>query len=223
MPELLFDPPEASSLRLGAQSRGLPLVLAHGAGAGMRSPFLSKLAAELAARGVRVVRFEFPYMQRRQSGVRAAPDRMPRLLETYREVVAQLGPASQLVIGGKSMGGRVASMLADELGVAGLVCLGYPFHPAKRPDQTRTEHLRGLKTRTLIVQGTRDALGSRDEVAGYALSKRIRLKWIEDGDHSLAPRRKLGHDPAGAFVNVCDAVLAFMHAVTGQRRSSSRP
>jgi predicted alpha/beta-hydrolase family hydrolase len=206
MPALLFDGPESSARHL---------VLAHGAGAGMTSPFLTRLAVELAARGLRVVRFEFPYMQRRQTGVRAAPDRMPRLLDAYRDVVAQLGPASQLVIGGKSMGGRVASMLADELGVAGLVCLGYPFHPAKRPDKTRAAHLRELKTRTLFVQGTRDALGSRDEVAGYALSKRIRLKWIEDGDHSLVPRRKLGHDPALAFANVCDAVAAFVRAALG--------
>ena len=136
MPALLFDGPESSALRL---------VLAHGAGAGMSSPFMSAMAAELGVRGVRVARFEFPYMQRRKRGVRAPPDRMPVLLDSYRAVVSQLGAASQLVIGGKSMGGRVASMLADELGVAGLVCLGYPFHPAKRPERTRTGAFAGAE------------------------------------------------------------------------------
>jgi predicted alpha/beta-hydrolase family hydrolase len=217
MPALLFDGPESSPLRL---------VLAHGAGAGMSSPFMSAIAAELAARGVRVARFEFPYMLRRKRGVRAPPDRMPLLLDSYRAVVSQLGAAPQLVIGGKSLGGRVASMLADELGVAGLVCLGYPFHSAKRPERTRTEHLLALKTRTLIVQGTRDALGSRDDVAGYALAKRIRLTWIEDGDHSLAPRRTLGHDPVQAFADACAAVMVFMRALpafSARTQAARRP
>ena len=100
-----------------------------------------------------------------------------------------------LIIGGKSMGGRVASMVADKLyasdRIAGLLCLGYPFHPLGKPDQLRTEHLASLKTPTLIAQGTRDQFGSREEVLTYELSKNIEVLWLEDGDHELKPRKSL--------------------------------
>ena len=167
------------------------LVLAHGAGAGMDSPFMAFMAEQLGAAGLGVLRFEFPYMlRRRQTGRRSPPDRMPRLMDAFREVTSACqGP---LVIGGKSMGGRVASMLADELGVLGLVCFGYPFHPAGRPDRLRVDHLHDLTTPALVIQGTRDALGSRDEVAGYGLPPDIELLWLEDGDHSFKPRKKSG-------------------------------
>ncbi|HEY2734159.1 MAG TPA: alpha/beta family hydrolase [Polyangiales bacterium] len=201
MAKLLHDGPKSSPYRL---------LLAHGAGAGMDTPFMRGVANALAARAIRVTRFEFPYMQRRVGGARSAPDRMPVLLESYRAVVAQLGEASELFIGGKSMGGRVASMIADELGVAGLVCLGYPFHPPDKPDKTRTDHLRALKTRCLIVQGTRDPFGTQEDVAGYVLSKRICVRWIEDGDHSWLTRRKLGHDPTVAFAEACEAIGMFV-------------
>ncbi|MET0384587.1 MAG: alpha/beta family hydrolase [Polyangiales bacterium] len=169
--------------------RGAPRVLlAHGAGTGMDSPFMREVAAGLAAHDIGVARFEFPYMQRRRkSGKRSPPDRAPVLLESFRSAVAQLGAADELVIGGKSMGGRMASMLADELGVAGVLCLGYPFHPPGQPDKTRTEHLAGLKTRCLIVQGTRDPFGTREDIAGYVLSRRIRVVYIDDAGHDLAP------------------------------------
>jgi predicted alpha/beta-hydrolase family hydrolase len=201
MLELLFDGPKRAAVRL---------VLAHGAGAGMESPFMREFAQGIAARGVRVVRFEFPYMQRRRSGVRPGPDRPAVLMDTWRAVVGQLGDASTLVIGGKSMGGRIASMLADELGVRRLVCLGYPFHPALRPDKLRTAHLETLRTPCLIVQGTRDRLGTRDEVPGYRLSRRIRIVWIEDGDHSFVTRRRLGFAPEAALQAAMDAVAAFV-------------
>ena len=93
------------------------------------------------------------------------------------------------------MGGRVASMVADELHarrrIAGLLCLGYPFHPVGKPAQLRTAHLAKLKTPTLICQGTRDPFGTRDEVAGYTLSKAIEILWLEDGDHDLRPRKSV--------------------------------
>ena len=111
----------------------------------------------------------------------------------YRAAVAALAAPGRLVIGGKSMGGRVASMVADELhaagAVAGLLCLGYPFHPPGRPEQLRTAHLERLATPALICQGTRDPFGTREEVAGYALSARIEILWLEDGDHDLRPRK----------------------------------
>jgi predicted alpha/beta-hydrolase family hydrolase len=192
-------------------SDGPRLLLAHGAGAGMDSAFMNEVAAGLAKRGLAVARFEFPYMQRRRAtGVNAPPDRAPVLLECFRQAVLQLGAAEELVIGGKSMGGRMASMLADELGVRGLVCLGYPFHPPGKPDKTRTEHLEGLKTRALIVQGTRDPFGTREDVASYSLSKRIRLSWIEDGDHDLTSRRSAGLTRAEAREQLLAAVAGFV-------------
>jgi predicted alpha/beta-hydrolase family hydrolase len=163
------------------------LILAHGAGGAMDTPWMTRVARALADRGVRVLRFEFPYMAARREGKgRGAPDRQPVLLDAWRKVVEETG--SDVFIGGKSMGGRMASMVADELKVRGLVCLGYPFHPPGAPAKTRTAHLEELKTPTLIVQGERDAFGTREDVAGYRLSKSIRIEWLPDGDHSFKAR-----------------------------------
>jgi predicted alpha/beta-hydrolase family hydrolase len=193
------------------RKRGAPrLLLAHGAGAGMHSPFLQRFAPDLAELGIAVARFEFPYMMRRRGGKRSPPDRAPVLLEHFREAVAQLGATKSLVIGGKSMGGRIASMVADELGVAGVVCLGYPFHPPGKPETTRTEHLAKLKTRALIMQGTRDPFGTQSDVAKYKLSKRIRVKWIEDGNHDLSPRGPAARREA-SHEEVLQAVASFIH------------
>ena len=169
------------------------VVLAHGAGAPMDSPFLAFFADGLAARGLRVVRFEFPYMaERRLSGRKRGPDRPDALKDAWRAAVAALGDPGRLVIGGKSMGGRIASLIADEAGVRGLLCLGYPFHPPGRPEKPRTAHLAALKTPALIVQGARDPLGTPEDVAGYTLSPAIRMHWIADGDHDLTPRKRSG-------------------------------
>jgi len=120
---------------------------------------MDTMAELVAASGIQVVRFEFEYMaKRREDGTRRGPDRAPRLLARFTKVLALVGPADQVVIGGKSMGGRIASMIADEVGAAGVVCLGYPFHPPGKPERLRTAHLATLKTPTLIVQGTRDRL-----------------------------------------------------------------
>lgn len=183
----------ADFLADGPRRSTTTLVLGHGAGAPMNHPFMNTVAAGVGRAGIRVVRFEFPYMRRRRSdGVRSGPDR-PRILEQHwRDVVAALPGGGSLFIGGKSMGGRIASLVADEAGVRGLVCLGYPFHPPGRPERTRVEHLAALQTPTLIVQGARDSLGNRDEVAGYALSAAIRLHWLVDGDHGFKPRKASG-------------------------------
>ena len=114
------------------------------------------------------------------------------------------------MIGGKSLGGRIASMAADEAGVAGLVCLGYPFHPPGKPERLRTKHLETLRTPTLIVQGTRDALGSREDVAGYRLSPSIRIAWIEDGDHSFKPRASSGRTEAQTLAEAIAHVQEFL-------------
>src|SRR5262249_36536413 len=159
-------------------------------------------------------RFEFPYMaERRTLSVRRAPDRLPVLLQSFRDVIAELGGGAGLVIGGKSMGGRMGSMIADEVGARGLLGFGYPFHPPGKPAALRTEHLRALQTRALFVQGTRDSMGTRAEAAGYALSSQIDLLWIEDGDHSLKPRKRSGFTPAQALELAINRAAAFTRRV----------
>ena len=171
---------------------------------------MNAIAAGLAANGFRVARFEFPYMaQRRESGKGRPPDREPVLRETWLKVVETLGP-DRLVIGGKSMGGRIASLVADEAAVAGLVCLGYPFHPVGKPSQLRVEHLRTIKTPTLIVQGERDPFGTRDEVAAYGLPSAIRIKWLVDGDHSFKPRKKSGVSEQQNLETAIDEIRSFL-------------
>jgi len=147
----------------------------------MASAFMTTVARGIAAHGIRVLRFEFPYMAEK----RKRPDPQNVLLDAWRGVVAEIGNPQRMVIGGKSMGGRMASMVADELHVAGLLCFGYPFHPPGQPQKLRTEHLVDLRTPTLIVQGTRDAFGTPADVESYRLSSRITVLWIEGGDHSL--------------------------------------
>ena len=156
---------------------------------------MTAMARTLAGAGLRVLRFEFGYMAGRREGQRKPPPRAELLMDEYRTAIRQAAGSRPLFIGGKSMGGRVASMVADELHavghIAGLVCLGYPFHPPGRPEQLRTAHLGQLRTPALICQGTRDPFGTRAEVEGYALSPAIRLCWFEDGDHDLKPRVKV--------------------------------
>jgi len=185
------------------------LILAHGAGGAMDTPWMSNIARAIAAHGIRVLRFEFPYMAARREGKKSgAPDREPVLLDAWRKVVAETG--SDVFIGGKSMGGRMASMVADELSVAGLVCLGYPFHPPGAPEKLRTKHLETLKTRALIVQGERDPFGTRDDVAQYKLSKAIRVHWLADGDHSFKPRKSSGFSEKDHLASAADVVAAFV-------------
>ena len=193
---------------------GPRVVLAHGAGAPMDSPPLEALARGLAAEGLSVARFEFPYMRaRRTEGRRPGPDRAPVLLDTWRAAVAELGGAGPLVLGGKSMGGRMASRIADEVGARGLVCLGYPFHPPGKPEQTRTAHLEHLRTPTLVVQGTRDPFGTPEDIAGYRLSPAIRIVWLADGDHSFKPRASSGRTEKQNLQEAIAAVAGFVRSL----------
>jgi predicted alpha/beta-hydrolase family hydrolase len=198
----------------GSSSAPLTFVLAHGAGAPMDSPFMATIAQVLAGDDLRVVRFEFPYMRaRREHRGRSAPDREPVLLATWREVIASLGGGRQLVIGGKSLGGRIASMVADETHVRGLVCLGYPFHPPGKAPGPRLKHLKSLLTPALVVQGTRDSFGGRGEVEKYELSRQIRVAWIDDGDHSFKPRARSGRTQQQNLAAAIDAVRDFVKAL----------
>ena len=199
----------------GPAGAPLTLVLAHGAGAPMDSPFMDRIAKGVAGAGWRVVRFEFPYMAaRRATGAKRPPDRAPVLLDTWRSVIGDLG-ADTLVIGGKSLGGRMASMIADEAEVCGLVCLGYPFHPPGRPDRLRTAHLESLETTALILQGERDPLGRADEVPGYSLSDAISVAWLPDGDHSFKPRKASGHTEDGNLALAVERICGFLDALAG--------
>lgn len=187
-------------------------VLAHGAGSTMDAPIMNQLASALCARGIETVRFEFPYMHKqRTEGRRGPPDRMPVLEATYREVVAGL-PRERLFIGGRSMGGRVATHIADSLDVRGVIAMGYPFHPPDKPASLRVAHLLTMRTPCLVVQGTRDPFGTPDEVAGYGLPRHVALEWLEDGDHGFEPRKRSGHTLESHVQRCCDAVARFVAA-----------
>ncbi|MDB5539151.1 MAG: Alpha/beta hydrolase [Devosia sp.] len=206
--EFLFDGPEDARVTI---------MLAHGAGAPMDSASMNATARALAAGGFRVARFEFAYMASRRSAAgKKPPPRAETVMPEYVAAVDDLGPTDgPLVVGGKSMGGRVASMVADALfdagRIAGLLCLGYPFHPPGRPEQLRTRHLIDLRTPTLICQGTRDEFGVPDEVKTYGLSKAIEVRWLEDGDHDLKPRKAIsGFSTADHLKTVTDTVTGWV-------------
>jgi len=202
----------------------ITILLAHGAGAPMDSPSMTAAAKALGEAGFRVARFEFGYMAGRRTGAsRVPPPRAEKLNPEYLAAVDALGTNGALIIGGKSMGGRVASMVADELLAAGrihgLLCLGYPFHPPGKPEQTRTGHLANLKTPTLIAQGTRDEFGTREDVATYDLSPLIDLLWLEDGDHDLKPRKSIsGFSAADHLRTMAAAASTWTGRLTGEPR-----
>lgn len=205
-PAFLFD---------GPADAAMTVALAHGAAVPMDGDFMTFFAEALAARGHRVARFEFPYMEKRRAdGRNRPPDRPDVLLDTWRAVVAHLD-AKGLVIGGKSLGGRIASMIADETGVCGLVALGYPFHAQGKPENVRVAHLEHLQTPTLILQGARDALGSQAEVARYPLSPAITVHWLEDGDHSFVPRKASGRTREDNWSEAATAFGAFVDTLAG--------
>jgi len=202
----------------GPKDARVRFLCAHGAGKGMESPFLDTVADLLGERDIAVWRFEFGYMAaRRDSGLRKPPPKAERLMDEYRAAVAELPRGGSVLIGGKSMGGRVASLVADELfglgRIAGLVCLGYPFHPPKAPEKLRTAHLEALACPALIVQGERDPFGTRAEVEAFRLSSAIRLHWADDGDHDLGPRGASGFTRKGNLTAAADAIAAFATVV----------
>jgi predicted alpha/beta-hydrolase family hydrolase len=201
----LWDRPEAPARAT--------LILAHGAGAPMDSEFMQQMTRNLVAQGLAVVRFEFAYMAaRRLDGKKRPPNPQAQLLQQWREVYAQVRQqvAGPLAIGGKSMGGRMASLLADELAADALVCLGYPFYAAGKPEKPRVAHLAELRTPTLIVQGERDALGNREAVAGYELSPAIQLHWLAAADHDLKPLKSSGFSHPEHLAEAACAIGAFV-------------
>lgn len=171
-------------------------IFSHGAGAGMEHDFMSAVANGLVEQGIRVVRFNFPYMVKRaEDGKKRPPDRAPKLLEAYEEVITHF-TNQPVVIGGKSMGGRMSSLLAENELVAGMACLGYPFHPPGKPEKYKGEHLAAIEKPTLILQGERDTFGKKEEFEHFALSEQVRVIFVPDGDHSFKPRKSSGYTEA---------------------------
>ena len=203
-PTLLHDGP----------ADGPVLVLAHGAGAPMDSAFMTEMAGLLAGHGVHVVRFEFAYMAaRRADGKKRPPSRMPGLIEEFQQVMSGFAQGP-LFIGGKSMGGRVASMIAADTqlsdGVSGLVCLGYPFHPPGKPESLRTQHLPAIQCPSLVVQGERDPFGNMADVPGYELPPQMEVFWSSFGNHDLVPPKKSGLTAHGNWTLAAHAVAEFV-------------
>ena len=188
-------------------------IFAHGAGAGMEHDFMTAVAKGLVEQGIRVVRFNFPYMVKRaEDGKKRPPDRAPKLLEAYEEVIAHF-TNRPIVIGGKSMGGRMSSLLADNALVAGIACLGFPFHPPGKPEKYKGEHLASIDKPTLILQGERDTFGQREEFEGFALSELITVSFLPDGDHSFKPRKSSGYTEAGNIASTVEQLAIFIKEV----------
>lgn len=205
--QLIFDGP----------SNGPLFVFAHGAGAPLTSDFMEKVATGLAKQGIRVARFNFNYMQQRiETGSRRPPERAPHLIKQFMDVIQKLN--QPMVIGGKSMGGRMATLLAAQepaellQNVKGIACLGYPFHPQGKPEKLRTEHLPAIKQPLAIIQGSRDKLGDKEEVEGYSLPEHFQWCWLEDGDHDFKPRVKSGLTQQQHIQSSIDFLVAYIRS-----------
>ncbi|EGR0065423.1 alpha/beta fold hydrolase [Vibrio parahaemolyticus] len=192
-------------------------VFAHGAGAGMEHDFMTAVAKGLVEQGIRVVRFNFPYMVKRsEDGKKRPPDRAPKLLEAYSEVIAHFA-SSRVVIGGKSMGGRMASLLAEHELVAGIACLGFPFHPPGKPEKFKGDHLASIDKPILILQGERDTFGKREEFDEFVFSQQVKVSFLPDGDHSFKPRKSSGHTEAGNIALAVEQLSAFINEVYSEK------
>ena len=195
------------------------VLLAHGSMAAMDSPFLDEMTENLVERQLAVHRFEFAYMaERRSTRKKRPPPKAERLTAEYVEAIirvreSRVSKNNKLIIGGKSLGGRVASMVAVECIennlIDGVVCLGYPFHPPKQPDKLRTEHLEDYPCPTLIAHGERDSFGTPDEIERYALDPRIEFHWVCDGDHDFATRKRSGFTQSGNITATAQAITKF--------------
>lgn len=191
------------------------LLIAHGAGAGQDSEFMRGIRRSLAEKGVQTLAIEFAYMQRmRDENRRRPPPGVERLVEEmmqWCDIVSQAGlPPPWL--GGKSLGGRVASLLAARDGAAGLALCGYPFHPPGKPERTRLAHWPSIACPVLVVQGSRDPFGDRDEIARYDLPGNARVHFLEDGDHDWKPRKRSGRTQPQLIDEGARAIATMMAA-----------
>jgi len=223
--------PASSDFAYQGPKRGADraVLLAHGAGADMNAATLTTVADALAGARVPSLRFNFPY---RAAG-RRAPDRAPVLEAALRDAAEELArrakvPAARLVVGGRSMGGRIASMVAadaapagasSDAGALGVVLLGYPLHPPGRPAQLRVEHFARLRAPVLFVSGTRDAFGTPEELKRESkkLSGPVSFHWVESGDHGFKPLKSSGLTVDGVLEQVAVAVVDFVTRLDNDR------
>lgn len=209
------------------------VIFAHGAGANMSHEFMDEITLLLNQAGINVWRFNFPFMDKRAlTGKKYPPDRMPKLLTCFHEVIEHVlnHPMSKglpLVIGGKSMGSRAAATLVADTevlptrllnSISGVFCLGYPFHPAKKPEKLRLEPLEGGNKPILIVQGERDTLGDKAEILSYQLAEHCQCIFLPDGDHSLKPRVKSGFTYKAHKKQAVDEIVEFIEAVESKSK-----
>ncbi|OKY26314.1 alpha/beta family hydrolase [Thalassotalea sp. PP2-459] len=194
-------------------------LFAHGAGADMNSTFMENMTTALNKRNINVTRFNFYYMDKRLSdGKKYPPDRMPKLLERFEEVINTLNITAPLFLVGKSMGSRVAATLTNEIEslkvtpeIRGVICLGYPFHPINKVEKLRLEPLIKNHYSMLILQGERDKLGNKEEIIGYGLPDSIKTVFLPDGDHDLKPRVKSGYTHEQNLQSAADHIESFVY------------
>jgi len=200
------------------------IIFAHGAGADMHHEFMEQITYLFNKANINVLRFNFPYMDKRiELGKRYPPDRMPKLIDCYESVINNFIENDEneetlpLFIGGKSMGSRVAATIAGNDNVSkiiqGVFCLGYPFHPPKKPEKLRLEPLQNTQRPVLIVQGERDTLGSLVEIMDYEVSGMCKTLFLTDGDHSLKPRVKSGFTQQQHMENAVHEIATFIQEV----------
>ncbi|TWX68026.1 hypothetical protein ESZ36_12165 [Colwellia demingiae] len=205
------------------------VIFAHGAGANMSHEFMNETSRLLNNLGINVLRFNFPFMDKREiTGKKYPPDRMPKLLLCYEAVIEyvvekQLNHQLPLFIGGKSMGSRVAASLVADSDllkssllnqISGVFCIGYPFHPTKKPEKLRLEPLVDANKPVLIVQGDRDTLGNKAEIVSYQLAEHCQCVFLEDGDHSLKPRVKSGFTHQAHMQRAVEEIVTFIEQLT---------
>ncbi len=199
-------------------------VFAHGAGADMNSDWMQSMSALLEQRGLKTTRFNFPYMKQRQiDSKRRPPDRQPKLLQAFMEELEKLPEDKKLIIGGKSMGGRMASLLVMEKAflanpvltsrVAGVICMGFPFHPPKKPENYRGDHLATFALPCLILQGERDTFGTKAEMVNFQFSQLVELFFLYDGDHSFKPRVKSGTNLQENLDKASQKIIRFVESL----------
>ena len=184
------------------------VILAHGAGVGMESDFMTIVSRYLSEHGLQVIRFEFPYMQQsRLDGKRRPPNRADKLLAAFREIIQQCTDNVPIYLAGKSMGGRIATMVLESSKAHGCFVFGYPFHLTGKLLTTRTEHFRELTKPVFIFQGERDPMGCKDEVEEYSLPSTVQIRWLPDGNHDLKPRRVSGFTQQQHIYSALDEML----------------
>lgn len=186
------------------------IVFAHGAGAPMDSDWMNDVCNGLTEFGIQTLRFEFPYMnERRVSGKKRPPDRAPILEKAWLEACLKLKQQPCFLMG-KSMGSRIASHIVNDTNALGLIALGFPFHAPGKKLTDRHAALLSVKAPTLILQGERDALGSKDTLKNLKLKRHQKMVWLPDGDHSLKPRKASGYSLEQHLETACEKIAEFV-------------